>query len=245
MILEVITAIDFIDFEAVAYQGPIQGTIATAAIIGGATALVSGAISAGINNKKAKEAAKESAEREAEAQMMRANRQPILNQADDIRALEAQVSNPYENLAVSTAAAEFEAEQTDMALANTLDAMTSSGASAGGATALARAALQSKKGIGASIEKQEVANSKQKAAGEDAANKQRMAIQQAAFAEEGNAFARQETREGADLARVEEKEDFYKQQEIAYGDAATEALVGAVSNAGMAASSGVANYSPV
>ena len=72
-----------------------------------------------------------------------------------------------------------------------------------------------------------------------------MAIQQAAFAEEGNAFARQDTREGADLARVEEKEDFYKQQEIAYGDAATEALVGAVSNAGMAASSGVANYSPV
>ena len=31
-----------------------------------------------------------------------------------------------------------------------------------------------------------------------------------------------------------EKEDFYKQQEIAYGDAATEALVGGISNAGMA-----------
>ena len=93
MILEVITAIDLIDLEAVAYQGPIQGTIATAAIIGGATALVSGAISAGVNNKKRKEAAAESAEREAEAQMMRANRQPILNQADDIRALAAQVIN--------------------------------------------------------------------------------------------------------------------------------------------------------
>ena len=239
MILEVITAIDLIDFEAVAYQGPIQGTIATAAIIGGATALVSGAISAGINNKKAKEAAKESAEREAEAQMMRANRQPVLNQANDIRALAAQVSNPNENLAVSTAAAEFEAEQTDMALANTLDAMTSSGASAGGATALARAALQSKKGISASIQQQEVSNSKAKAQGEAAANKQRIALQQAAFQEEGNAFAREEQRANKDLARVEEKEDFYKQQEIAYGDAATEALVGGISSAGGFASTAI------
>ncbi len=211
-----------------------HATVGVAAIVAGATALVAGGVSAGINNKKKKDAAEESAEREAEAQMMRANRQPVLNQADDIRALAAQVSNPYENLAVSTAAAEFEAEQTDMALANTLDAMTSSGASAGGATALARAALQSKKGIASSIEKQEVANAKQKAQGEDSANKQRIAIQQAAFAEEGNAYARQEDRTTADLARVEEKEDFYKQQEIAYGDAATEALVGGITNAGMA-----------
>ena len=79
----------------------------------------------------------------------------------------------------------------------------------------------------------EVSNSKAKAQGEAAANKQKIAIQQAAFQEEGNAFARTETRENADLARIEEKEDFYKQQEIAYGDAATEALVGGISGAGM------------
>ncbi len=213
--------------------------LAVAAIVAGATALVAGGISAGVNNKKKKDSAEESAEYEAQAQQMRANRQPILNQANDIRALTAQVSNPNENLAVSTAAAEFEAEQTDMALANTLDAMTSSGASAGGATALARAALQSKKGISASIQQQEVSNSKAKAQGEAAANKQKIAIQQAAFQEEGNAYERGEIRANADLARVEEKEDFYKQQEIAYGDAATEALVGGISGAGMAVAGGM------
>lgn len=214
---------------------PMQATMAVAAIVAGATALVAGGVSAGVNNKKKKDAAEESAEREAEADAIRENRQPILNQADDIRALQAQVNNPYANLAVSTAAAEFEAEQTDMALANTLDAMASSGASAGGATALARAALQSKKGIAASIEQQETANAKQRAQGEDAANKQRIAIQEAAFTEEANAYNRQEQRTASDLARVEEKEDFYKQQEIAYGDAATEALVGGISSAGMSA----------
>ena len=110
-----------------------QATVGVAAAVAGATALVAGVTSAAINNKKKKDSAEESAEYEAQAKAMRANRQPVLNQANDIRALAAQVSNPYENLAVSTAAAEFEAEQTDMALANTLDAMTSSGASAGGA----------------------------------------------------------------------------------------------------------------
>ena len=213
--------------------------LAVAAIVAGATALVAGGISAGVNNKKKKDSAEESAEYEAQAQQMRANRQPVLNQANDIRALTAQVSNPNENLAVSTAAAEFEAEQTDMALANTLDAMTSSGASAGGAEALVRAALQSKKGISASIQQQEVSNSKAKAQGEAAANKQKIAIQQAAFQEEGNAYERGEIRANADLARVEEKEDFYKQQEIAYGDAATEALVGGISGAGMAVAGGM------
>ncbi len=219
--------------------------LATAALIAGGTALVAGGISFASNKKKEKDAAAEAAKREAEASAMRASRQPILNQAADIRALEAQVNNPYANLAVSTAAAEFQAEQTDMALANTLDAMVQSGASAGGATALARAALQSKKGIAASIDQQETANTKMRAAGEEKATQQRMAIQQAAFAEEANAYNRQEQRTAADLARVEEKEDFYKQQEIAYGDAATEALVGSVSNAGMAVAGNVTPGSTV
>lgn len=219
--------------------------LATAALIAGGTALVAGGISFASNKKKEKDAAAEAAKREAEASAMRASRQPILNQAADIRALEAQVNNPYANLAVSTAAAEFQAEQTDIALANTLDAMVQSGASAGGATALARAALQSKKGIAASIDQQETANTKMRAAGEEKATQQRMAIQQAAFSEEANAYNRQEQRTAADLARVEEKEDFYKQQEIAYGDAATEALVGSVSNAGMAVAGNVTGGSTV
>ena len=57
-------------------------------------------------------------------------------------------------------------EQADIALANTLDTLRATGASAGGATALAQAALQSKKGIAASIESQEVQNEKLRAQGE-------------------------------------------------------------------------------
>jgi len=52
--------------------------------------------------------------------------------------------------------------------ANTLDTLRATGASAGGATALAQAALQSKKGVAASIESQEVANEKLRAQGQQA-----------------------------------------------------------------------------
>ena len=78
----------------------------------------------------------------------------------------ANLSNPYENLAVATQAAEIKMEQTDQALANTLDTLRETGAAAGGATAIARAALESKKGIAASIETQEVNNQKLQAQGQ-------------------------------------------------------------------------------
>jgi uncharacterized protein YjbI with pentapeptide repeats len=76
-------------------------------------------------------------------------------------------SNPYQNLAVSTAAAEMQVEEADIALANTLDTLRATGASAGGATALARMALESKKGVSASIEQQEAQNQKLRASGEE------------------------------------------------------------------------------
>jgi hypothetical protein len=57
-------------------------------------------------------------------------------------------------------------EESDQALANTLDTMLATGAGSGGATALAQAALKSKQGISADIEKQEVANEKLRAEGE-------------------------------------------------------------------------------
>ena len=76
------------------------------------------------------------------------------------------LSNPFASLGVATKAAEIQMEQTDMALANTLDTLRSTGASAGGATALAQAALQSKKGVAANIEQQEAQNDKLRAQGE-------------------------------------------------------------------------------
>jgi len=78
----------------------------------------------------------------------------------------ANLSNPYENLAVATQAAEIKMEQTDQALANTLDTLRETGAAAGGATAIANAALKSKQGIAASIEKQEADNQKLQAQGQ-------------------------------------------------------------------------------
>lgn len=59
--------------------------------------------------------------------------------------LSGMASNAYSNLSVATQAAEMQAEEADIALANTLDTLRATGSSAGGATALAQAALQSKK----------------------------------------------------------------------------------------------------
>ena len=75
-----------------------------------------------------------------------------------IKNLSGGMSNAFNALSVATNAAEYQAEQTDIALANTLDLLQTTGASAGGATALAQAALQSKKDISASLEAQEVNN---------------------------------------------------------------------------------------
>jgi len=113
--------------------------------------------------------------RRAQAQLtaLENSRQAIINpyaNAKDLSSLakdlSGMVSNPYANLGVATKGAEIQMEQTDMALANTLDTLASTGASAGGATALAQAALQSKKGVAASIEQQEAQNEKMKAQGQ-------------------------------------------------------------------------------
>jgi preprotein translocase subunit SecF len=85
------------------------------------------------------------------------------------------VSNPFANLGVSVQAAKMQTEEADMSLANTLDTLRSTGASAGGATALAQAALQSKKGVSASIEQQEAANEKLKAQGVQQMEQMKMA----------------------------------------------------------------------
>ena len=112
----------------------------------------------------------------------------------------ANMSNPYENLAVATKAAEIQMEQTDQALANTLDTLRETGAAAGGATAIANAALKSKQGVAASIEKQEVDNQRLQAQGQQqinfAKNKSQLRIMQA-----------QENREIAGLDRLQGQAD--------------------------------------
>jgi len=85
------------------------------------------------------------------------------------------VSNPFANLGVATQAADIQIEQTDIALANTLDVLRATGSGAGGATALAQAALASKKGVAAGIEGQEAANEKMKAQGQQQLERLQMA----------------------------------------------------------------------
>lgn len=156
-----------------------------AAITAAVTTVVGGAVAAN-QASKARDAAR-SAKRNAEAEMARikAARVPIVNPfqnnfslASQIKNLSGNITNPFANLGVATMAAEFQAEQADIALANTLDTLMATGASAGGATALAQAALASKKGVAATLEKQEAENARLKAQGEQRAEQLRLSENQ-------------------------------------------------------------------
>jgi len=113
------------------------------------------------------------------------SRDPVVNPyagvtdlSDLAKDLSDQISNPYAQLGVATQAAEIQAEEADIALANTLDTLRATGASAGGATALAQAAMRSKKGVAASIEQQESQNEKLRAQGQQQMEQLKMQEQQ-------------------------------------------------------------------
>jgi len=116
----------------------------------------------------------------------------------EIPDLAANLSNPFNNLGVATQAAEIQMEQTDIALANTLDTIRAIGSGAGGATALAQAALQSKKGVAASIEGQEAANQKLAAQGEQNLQVQRAAAAEFSYREQDRRDLRQLDRSQVD-----------------------------------------------
>lgn len=156
-----------------------------AAVAAGVGSVVAGAVSANQAKQAAKGARNEKNRAEAELQAVKDARQDIINPYDSTKNLSdlaqdlsGQMSNPFENMGVATQAAEIQMEQADIALANTLDTLRATGASAGGATALAQAALQSKKGIAASIEQQEANNEKMRAQGEANLQQQKVAEQQ-------------------------------------------------------------------
>ena len=168
-------------------------------IIGVGTATF-GAIQAGKAKRKAREQ-----ERAARVRRMavEANRQDIPDFQEDML-------NPYANLQVATQANIMQAEQADISLASSLDVLRATGASAGGATALARAAAQSKRGVSASIEQQEAKNAQLRAQGE---------MQAAQMRQKGQvyAFQAQEAREMTQLDREASLESSYSQQAAAYG----------------------------
>ena len=136
-------------------------------------------------------------------------------QRQDIINPYANMSNPYENLSVATQAAEMQAEQADIALANTLDTLRQTGA--GGATALAQAALQSKKGVSADIERQEATNQRLQAQGQSQ-------LEMAQARGQMMAFNVQERREQQELNRLQAQMEQARLQQLESRQAGISAL---------------------
>jgi hypothetical protein len=203
----------------------------------GATSAIVGGIQA--NNAKKKELAKE---REAKRKLesLEKNRQAVIDQSGKIRAMKDQVFNPYANLAVATQAADLKIEQTDQALANTLDQINQTGTGAGAATALARMAAASKAQVGASIENQEVSNNKLRAEGEASVNAQKMQLEQAAIGEETAAWGRQEGRDVVQLDRVAGQQENAQAQAAAYGMQGAQAVTSGLASGASGLAAGVA-----
>jgi len=170
--------------------------------------------------------------------------------------LSGMVSNPFANLGVATQAAEIQIEQADIALANTLDTLRSTGSGAGGATALAQAALQSKKGVSANIEQQEAQNDKLRAQGESKLEMLKMQesqriqtigmseaqrVQQAGVAGEQFMFQTKETRQMQELNRKQALITNEAQQAVAASQGADAIYSAGLSSFGQIASSVAGN----
>ena len=175
-------------------------------VIGGGLQIISGIIASGAAKKEAARREREAARLQSKLNRLEANRQQIINPYEGVTDLSSTLSNPFASLSVATQAAEMQIEQSDVALANTLDTIRATGGGAGSATALAQAALQAKKGVAASIESQEVANEKARAQGEATLQTQQMAearrIQQAEVAGKQFVFAEKDKREMQQLNRL-------------------------------------------
>ena len=178
----------------------------------GTAARVSPDFISGINDSRnSKKARQKLVQKEAQMKQIMDNRQEIFDPMRSISDTSGMISNPYANLGVATQAAEMQAEEADLALANTLDTIRTSGMGAGGATALAQAAAKSKAGISAGIEQQEANNQKLKAQGE--ANQQAMQqaekirLQQADQAADRWMFEQAEAREDEQIGLLEKQSD--------------------------------------
>ena len=160
-------------------------TMVTVGIISGAGSIIGGIFGASSAAKRRRAAAREKKRLQAKLTSLENSRQAVINPYSGAKNLSSmaqdlssQMSNPFASLGVATQAAEVQMEQTDIALANTLDTIRATGSGAGGATALAQAALQSKKGVSANIEQQESANEKLRAQGEQQLQSMKTAEQQ-------------------------------------------------------------------
>ena len=239
------------ELEIINIPEMLMGTFAVgAAIIGGVATLGGAAMGAGSANKSRKAAAKREKRLTSELKALERQRQEIINPYEGVTDLSSMVqdlssmaTNPFQNLGVATKSAEIQMEQSDIALANTLDALQASGASAGGATALAQAALKSKQGVAASIEQQEANNEKLRLEGQqqleqtkmrealrvqgalmgEAARMQQIEAQGAEFM-----YGEQERRETEQLNRVQAQITGQQQAQMAARQSGTAAITAGV-----------------
>ena len=115
-------------------------------IIGGATQALGSLIGGGRRRKEARAAAAEfGAQKQAFQDFQFQNQYQGLE-------------NVFEDATINQQASQFQAQQTDAALAQALQSAAMTGGAPGGAQAIAQAALQSKQGISADIARQEQAN---------------------------------------------------------------------------------------
>ncbi len=165
----------------------------------------------------AKKAGRKQKAAQAKLDNLLANRQQIINPYSNVSDLSDMVSNPFANLQVATQAAEMQADEADISLANTLDTLRATGAGSAGATALAQAALRSKQGISATIEQQEAQNARLRAQGEQQAMTMRLAqaqrVQDADVMGRTFMFQAREGRQVANIAREAGMVQQYGQQE--------------------------------
>jgi hypothetical protein len=181
--------------------------MAYVAVGGAAVSIIGGIMGMGSAASAERAAAQRAAALNAQLDSLEKNRQAIINPYAATKDLSSMGKNAYANIGVATQAAEFQAEQSDLALASTLDTLRATGSSAGGATALAQAALKSKQQVSASLEAQEATNEKLRAEGEQKLNEFRISeaqkMQDAANLSSQFQYAEKEKREIAKMDRIQ------------------------------------------
>ena len=244
-------------------------SMGAAALIGAGTQIIGSLIGGGARRRAERDAQRKQARLQRKLSSLEASRQAITNPYSGVSNLSSlavdlssNLTNPYANLSVATQAAEMQVEQADISLANTLDTLRSTGSGAGGATALAQAALQSKKGVSASIEQQEANNERLRAQGEQQMEQLKMQegarIQGIQIAEGGRTqgldaagkqfmFSTKENREMAQLDRVSAQlagAQGQAMQASAARQANTAGLIGGLASIGGNYLTGLASQNP-
>ena len=192
-------------------------TLAITAAVGGITSMVGAQVQKNEAKRQMEAEAKKANDAKTALEEIEKNRQEVINPYENM-------ANEFENLGVATQASKFQAEEADIALANTLDTIMQTGGGAGGATALARAALESKRGISADIQKQEKANNDARAEG---ANQ----VQQLKAQGEAYKFETQEARDVTKMDRLQSQQDNAENREMMARNAkmaANQEMIGAV-----------------